>query len=531
MTDRVQLIDTIQPEEHPIAKQSRAQQELVWTLCSSVVGLVGSLSEASDEILEAITKTSIITNFLFVILGHVGAPNDMYSDVLSCLATLSEDNPTLAKTIIDHDTWLNGLMALRASGGLQAVASCGVLHNVFTAMQWFDHNTPVSGASDAAIIPTLVDSINHSSTQQNAASSSDDVLQLALEITASIATTLQDALEHASQNEKEFDGFDEDKDMNDSLINGEDTMDLEDGDEDDMEDDIEDDNDELTEEMEADMARVTGADDAEEEVADDQPTLHLLIKTATPAILQLVKSKGSDNEQMRDAGISALSNISWTMSSIDFSSSSQALYHTWSALAQQLWNDLVSPVLASNTADITLASSVTSLAWALARGVQGKLEIQPEEQRKFMALYQASKGLESNGEQSSSSKDAFQGLGVKCIGVLGRLALPPAPIDLNREIGVFLLTTLAALPETRVADSIEALDQLFDIYADKEYECDAEVFVKDGFLKHLEAILPKTRIMAKSVDKRKDVELRARADEAVLNLDRFIKYKRSERRS
>ena len=201
-------------------------------------------------------------------------------------------------------------------------------------------------------------------------------------------------------------------------------------------------------------------------------------------------------------------------------------------MAQEIWNKAVSPVLASNTADIALASSVTSLAWALARGVQGQITLQPEEQRKFMALYQASKSLpipQSPQSRVGKATDAFQGLGVKCIGVLGRLALTPAPIELNREIGVFLLTALNTIPEMPVADVVEALKQLFDIYADKEYACDA-TFVADGFLKHLEKILPKTRTAAKSVDKRKDTELRARADEAVLNLDRFIQYKKTERR-
>lgn len=498
-----------------------------------MVGLIGSLAEASDEILEAITKGSIITTFLFVLLGYDGIPGALFADVLSCLVTLTEDNASLAKSIVDHETWLNGLFQLRELGGPQAVASCGVLHNVFTAMRWFDHNTPVPGASDAALIPTLVDSISHNQEQQNGGASPDEVLQLALEIIASIATTLQEALEHASLNEREFEGFGDDQANDDSIIEGDEDMMIEDGEEGDVDADEEDDDDELTREMEADMARVTGADDVEEEESQDQPTLFALVRSAVPSILQIIKS-GKNTDQTRDNALSALSNISWTMSSIDFASSNTALYQNWSALAQRLWSEIVTPVLSSNTADIALASSITSLAWALARSVQGKLEIQPEEQRKFMALYQASKGLKVDSATQlpdTNSKDAFQGLGVKCIGVLGRLALPPAPIALNRELGIFLLTTLAALPETSAAEAVEALDQIFDIYADKEYHFDAEVFVKDGFLKHLESILPKARTMAKTIDKRKDVELRARADEAVLNLDRFIKYKRNERRT
>jgi len=195
-------------------------------------------------------------------------------------------------------------------------------------------------------------------------------------------------------------------------------------------------------------------------------------------------------------------------------------------------------VLSSNTADVELASSVTSVAWAVGRSVQGEVKMQPEEQRKFMSLYHASKNLgstngaaQTNGHKTDGDDDAFQSLGVKCIGVLGRLGLNPAPISLNREIGVFLLTTLSALPDTPAAEAIEALNSIFDIYADKSYAFDGAVFWGDGFYTHLEEILPKSKQMAKKIDKRKFPELRVRADEAVLNLSRFLKYKKTERDS
>ena len=125
--------------------------------------------------------------------------------------------------------------------------------------------------------------------------------------------------------------------------------------------------------------------------------------------------------------------------------------------------------------------------------------------------------------------DAFQGLGVKCIGVLGRLALNPAPLALNREIGVFLLTILSALPETPVADMVQALDEIFDIYADKSYECD-QIFWNNNFWKHLDELKVKVSKATKTIDKRKNTELRSRADEVVLNLQRFLSYKKKEQK-
>jgi hypothetical protein len=185
-----------------------------------------------------------------------------------------------------------------------------------------------------------------------------------------------------------------------------------------------------------------------------------------------------------------LNNIAWTISSIDFSTGHlNSLKKFWSTLSQTIWDEIISPVLASNTADIELASSITSLAWAVSRS--GTVNIGAGEQRKFMALYQASMSLPKVDDE-----DAFQSLGVKSIGVLGRLALDPAPIELNREVGVFLLTVLAAA-DAPVADVVEALNQIFDIYADKAYPFD-EVCLQDLLIHRLSLHPPRSIVFFRS---------------------------------
>jgi hypothetical protein len=463
---------------------------------------------------------------------------ELFGDVLACLATLTEDNQLLTKRIVGHESWLKGLMQLRELGGSKAVAACGVLHNIFAAMQWFDHNSPIEGTSDAILIPTLMQCVNEAETEQaltdgSSHSSPEQILQLALEITASIATSLQEALEHATQNEKEFEGFGDDDE-----VSGEAIME-EDGSEIDEQNANVNGNEEMNEEdIDADMELVAGADVKEEDDStNSQPTLNSLIRIAAPTILSVVRNSRS-NEATSTSALSALNNIAWTVSSIDFSTSNSSLSQVWASFAQQIWSDIVSPVLESNTADIALASSITSIAWALARSLQGQVRLEGDEQRKFMALYRASKNLlpskndHKNGDSAkpeADQADVFQGLGVKCIGVLGRLALYPAPTPLNREIGVFLLTVLSALPETPAADAVEALNQIFDIYADKSYAYDEPVFWADGLYQHLEAIAPNVKKMSKSIDKRKYTELRLRSDEAVMNLGRFLTYKRKEK--
>ncbi|KAH7411033.1 hypothetical protein BKA64DRAFT_371538 [Cadophora sp. MPI-SDFR-AT-0126] len=526
------IVQTIESQDVPLAILPAAQQQILWNLTSSIISLVASLAEAQEEIAEAISKNSTIITFLFGLLAF-STPSHIQNEVLVCLTILTEDNHLLDQQVVEGD-WLKRLLQIKDAETIDSIAACGVLHNVFVTMKWYDHNTPVEGASDATLIPTLVKYMEHSRPQNNGtnghaqSSSPDQVLQLALEITASIATSLQEALEHGSKNEEEFKGFDE-------SVNGDiEDLDIKDIDADEEFKD-EDSGDEMNQdEIDAEMEMVLGDDSNEEDSPSEDATLGLLVRLVAPQLLYLARPTQDANNPIQEHALSALNNIAWTISSIDFSTGHlKSLQKFWATVAQNIWDEIISPVLASNTADIELASSITSLAWAVARSVKGAIKIQPEEQRKFMALYQASKSLDgtSNGQsKGEDDTDAFQGLGVKCIGVLGSLAMDPAPVELNREIGIFLLTTLSALPDVPAADTVEALNQLFDIYADKSFVFDDPVFWGDNFSKHLEEIQPKAKKLAKSIDKRKFGELRSRADEAVLNLGRFLVYKRKERK-
>jgi hypothetical protein len=541
-----QIVQTLQSEDAPFPRLPKPQQEVVWTFTSSIISLISSLSEAQDEIVEAITKLSSISNFLFGLLAFEATPAQTASEVLACLTALMEDNKVLAQKVVDYEGRLNHLIQIKDSNRINAVAACGVLHNLFASLKLYDHNTPIEGASDATLIPALVHFMDRTNIQISGAngdskhSSPDEVLQLALEITASIATSLQEALEHGNHYEKEFEGFDDaepmDEDAEETDANGEDDVKVRDEDEEIDTKAQAAENGEMNEdEMDADMESLfaRGRPGAQETtMAMGDSTLERLVQTTASSVLLLAIEKSDVSSH----AISALNNIAWTVSTIDFSTGHlDDLYGFWVGLSRRIWNEVVGPVLASDTADIELASIVTSLAWAVSRSVKGRIEIKPGEQRKFMALYEASKNL--NNAENGAAKvldggdDAFQGLGVKCIGVLGSLAMDPAPIDLNKEIGDFLLLVLSDLPNTPPAEAVEALNQLFDIYADKEYHFDQPVFWENNYFKHLEETQPKFKRMTKDIDKRLFPELRGRADEALLNLDRFLIYKRKEKKA
>ncbi|OHX01129.1 ARM-like repeat-containing protein [Colletotrichum incanum] len=529
------------------ATLSKGQLKVTWAITESVVALLSALAEAQDEILEAIVTIEGIKNLLFAIIASADSPPSICLDALSALLTLSEDNIRLAQDVVADDTPkpLTALIKLQGVPGAKAVLACGVLHNILTTLQWFDGTPDQKSLSDASLIPTLSSALRDAKQESDLPPKSQwsnptEVLQLALEILADIGTTLQQSMRGDSKKDgEEWNGIGDE----DDTAMDEDDKDMEQGsgEEDNTEDDDEDDESMDEDAMQADMDLVTGVDDDDEEEArmDDLPTLRELVQQAIPQLVSLAtaSSQSESAAQLQAHALSALSNIAWSISVFDFSEDhNAAILKAWTPSGRAIWGKVIVPILAANTADVELATKVTSLAWAVSRSLPGRVPLGGDEHNKFMALYQATKGLpqtNANGAHGDKSKDEepedpFQGLGVKCIGVLGQLARDPAPIALNREIGVFLITVVNALPETPAADAVEALNQLFDVYGDEELACDREVFWKDNFLQHLETAQPKVKALVKTIDKRTQPELRTRADEAVLNLGRFIQYKKKK---
>ncbi|KAI1849329.1 hypothetical protein JX266_004824 [Neoarthrinium moseri] len=530
------VTESLSGQSPAISKASKAEQSLAWAISEALATITAALAEAQDDILEAIVRNEQIIAFLFKLVSSDLASDDVISSALSCMITLTEDNRQFVERILgdgEHNVFKQ-LMSFKTASGSRAVFACGVLHNIFNVMEWDDANPGRDQSSDALLIPTLTDALAIAPTSNKAANGDSgsnspvEILQLALEILASIGTAVQETLERGNKMSKkdkkpkktsnEFKGFD-DEDTAMDAEDGADASDKEQDEDDEMDED----------EMEADMDMVTGADDYPEGAAglDDLPTLGLLIQKAIPQIVKVAKSNDKADEAsqlIRGHAFTTLNNIAWTVACIDFSEEQNApILAAWTPAAQMIWKNGVAHILSSDTSDVALATIVTSLAWAIATTLHERTPLGADEPNKFMSLYHASTGLPAEQE------DPFQGLGVKCIGVLGQLALDPAPVQLNREIGVFLVTVVAKLPETPAADAIEALNQLFDIYGDENQACDKEVFWKDGFLRYFEEATPKVKAMIKKVDKRRFPELRTRADEAGLNLSRFIQYKQKHR--
>ncbi|OIW32069.1 hypothetical protein CONLIGDRAFT_629761 [Coniochaeta ligniaria NRRL 30616] len=545
------VVNALTSSETPFAKTPKAQQERVWETASCLVFLTGALAVARDEILQAVVANRTILRFLFFLVANTSTPADLLDEVLFSLMALSEENIEFGQALVDDQEThcYNQLLKLKDSGGSRAMLSCGVLHNVFFSLEWQDGSLGVDDASDAILVPSIVKVMEQSSLTQtpngNHGAEPADVLQIAFEVLASIGADFQSALERLNKQQKktkprakpveEWDGFEDGEPMEEDEpevpASEDEAADDEEVGEDDEESDDEMDQDELEEDMEL----VTGADDdvPEESSLEDLPTLKSLIQMAVPQCIKWTQIPLDSDEAVavQSLAFSALNNIAWTVSCFDFSNQeNMGIYRAWAPTAKKIWSKSVATVLESDTADLKLATVVTSIAWAVSRSLGGNTPLKGDEHRRFMVLYQASKGRGASDSKAEAEEeedqDPFQGLGVKCIGVLGQLARDPAPVDRNREIGVFLLTVLSGLPATPAADAIEALNQFIDIYGDKNAACDKAVFWKDDFLRHLDEITRKVKVMAKGIDKRRFGELRERADEAIVNLRKFVTYKK-----
>ncbi|KZF23135.1 hypothetical protein L228DRAFT_245862 [Xylona heveae TC161] len=550
--------DFFRAPESGFASLPKAQQVLVWELADSLNSIMSSLSETNDDIVSALSNLSTVPDFQLGLASLAEAPSRVVRNALQCVYDLSVDNDDLLRQIAARSVWLDVLKANAKKTGGECVAACGVLHNLSLAEQ-------AEKLKDAELIDSIppkdmLSAITRSyralvetfSQEDDTTPDQIETVKMALETIASISAVIGSQAEQFSEldessaammtEEQYATSGDEEEDEDDDVEDGDRAKEMEG-----MSDDEDDDDSDINSEIKEDMDMVTGEDQDGEQrdswalVAENaEKGVQYLIEDTIPSILPLAKvsSQPSKPNDLIEKSLDCLNNITWAVGAVVPLSSDSPLRPAWAALAQQLWSECVVPVVASQTADISLAESVTSLAWAISRSLRGQLDFAGDEHRKFMALYEAAGQMKKNRSQRSApvkrrggeETEPLDEICPKCIGLLGSLAQCPGRVDVNREIGAFLVSRISLIPETAVEDAIEALNQIFDIYADKGYDYDQAVFWKDGFLGHLEASLPKVRKLAKAVDKRKDPGLRAQADEAATNLARFIRYKKEERR-
>ncbi|KAF8463513.1 hypothetical protein BDZ91DRAFT_731776 [Kalaharituber pfeilii] len=507
-------------------------KKLVWTYAENVVGLLTSLcSEGTEEIVNAVNKLNPLPFLMGLLSPECKTPRTTQNIAAQSLNVLTEEQDELIQSIVESgDVFLPLLLKLRdtmpvgpAASLLRTVAICGVMHNISDFVRASENkNSALSDAVNLTKVTALIDAATKilPPTNGNVPTTEEpiteeercDAIQTGLETLSSIIASLQEEID--GNISKSTAGMDDmmDEDFEDDEKDEEAVEEIDDSADD--------------EAMQDDIAMVTAGDrDSSEEPtdsADQSPTFHL-INVAIPLLLPLCNPQDTTprSTTIQIRALNCLNNISWTAATTLPHSSS--LFKIFEKQAPLIWSSLIVPILNSNSADVELAEAVASLSWAIAKTVGGKLSLSEGgegvigEHKRFMSLYNA-----------ATTDD----LRTRCVGVLGCLGLAQGRIEVNKEVGVFLLTILSSLPptgNTSAEPAIEAVDALFDMYADADFDYDEPVFVKHNFIDHLTAIYPKFKAMTKKIDRRKFPELRERGDEAAVNLRRFIDYKKKER--
>jgi len=166
----------------------------------------------------------------------------------------------------------------------------------------------------------------------------------------------------------------------------------------------------------------------------------------------------------------------------------------------------------------SVLEAIVACLWALGRGLGQDMTLQ---------------GFHVPALQGAYSSCARDSMRIKCIGALGVIGMRQGDIDTNKTIGDFFMNALKELPptgSTSADTATEILNAMFDVYCDCAFDYDQPVFVNGGYLASLKAVVGPFRQLVKATDKRKNRDLRLRADEALGNLNAFIRYKTNERK-
>lgn len=301
-------------------------------------------------------------------------------------------------------------MSLRTSDiPLVRVCACATLHNISLGPE-----SDIPNLSDNLLLSTLTSYIKHIATSDLSSynpitSSSTDkdsirATEIALDTVGSIATSLGYDIEEAAGNgEAEL----EHEDLSGS------------GDESDAEMGDAGDDEELDDDLRDDMAMVTVSDDEgsdDDSGASSSSTARHLLDQTLPLLSRLSLASTPSLKPLRVRALLAMNNVAWTASSL--ANEYASFTKRWVPRAQEMWKSVVTPVFAESPMDVEVAEAVTGAAWAIAKSLNGRVELSQKQHHEFVALYRA--------------EMATDVLKVNCVGVLGCLAMMQDNLDVNK---------------------------------------------------------------------------------------------------
>lgn len=268
-------------------------------------------------------------------------------------------------------------------------------------------------------------------------------------------------------------------------------------------------------------------DNFEEPVVLSQDVVDYIFKVVLPSICELVKFSEENKGiiLLTDKLIVCLNNLSWLFLSLE------ALPVEWFTASNDLW-DLVISV--SKTDDEITQKDCLSVLWAIVKSqgpeIKSRISIEMINQ-----LITKCDQFTKNTEQNIDNGDNFEYY-LSILGFVGSIAPIIDNTPITYQISEFLLKTIEIYCQannnranpTAIELVLESINLLFDIFGDKAYPYDQEIYVQQNYNNKLKLLEPHVKELYKKIDKNKYKALKVKGEEAWSNLGRFIQYKQNE---
>ncbi|KAF9423186.1 hypothetical protein BGZ94_008367 [Podila epigama] len=549
--------------------QEQEKRKTVWDWAENIISVIWAMCENSEKALKVVNKLNIIP-FLMSFMNHVDklAPKVIVA-AAQCLYTLTDDNPDCRVVFVKNPDYVKpfmNILALNVNAEEELLIKalvCGIVINLRTIISTKASEHDYSEIHNA-VLPVLSSALNYNLQQASAEAAAaakvvneqkKDVdlskpnqpvtdeertlaqietrlqtLQLSLELIANICTESVEGVDPEDDEQEWKDEAENDDDMEadeegDELVEKEDTKDNG-----------------IDENSLREMGQIAAA--AAETPLDlsGHTIINILINSVFPALINLgTPTALSFPEQATPTpataapqitaqlatthlrAIEALNNFLLTMAD---AVPGRWWYKHRKADAEQCWIWLFQQAGTVAGKGVHVGSeekgqemrgavldAIVGCLWTLARGLDAEVPLADFHVPALMGAY------------STTTSDSMR---VKTIGCLGVIARRQGAIETNKVIGDFLMNLLKNNPSTEAC--VEALNAIYDIYGDKEFDYDLPVFVQGNYNNDLKGMVKMVRFMVRNIDRRKDKDLRNRADEAAMNLVEFVKYKEKERR-
>ncbi|KAI7904755.1 armadillo-type protein [Cokeromyces recurvatus] len=546
-----QTIDLVLKDAPLVDKADQDKRTSVWDVAENFIYIIWSLSETSDKYIKAINRLNIVTFLISFMSSADQCPTKVVVAAGQCLTTLTDDNKDIYIEFQNHPEYIQTLLSILTKfespdKTLVRVLACAILMNVREVVQlsgsWADEHDALEELNKI-VMPILISSldfdIQKAAEETKQALNSGNVTKQdeSTEITPKPKQPItkedmfiQNVEERLATIQLSFEL------LSDICLQG-DTE--EDGWEDageDMEEDAEDMTENLNEDNVDEYLRDADKLGESSSVALDEASIRSnpvlqdfickvypkLLEFATPSVLSFTSSQDSIIQNLNlthQRALECLNNFLLAMNEIPskfwFKEQANDAIKTWN------WLFSIAHTIGSTSATEDRENAlevIVGCLWALGRGLGQNIPLEASHVPTLCGAYK------------TTHKESMQ---VKIVGCLGPIAVRQGDINTNKAIGVFIMEILRNIGSrnTKPDVAVEALNFMFDVYSDCAFDYDESVFVQGNFNNELKQITSAFRSMVKSIDRRKNFDLRHRCDEALMNLVAFVKYKDSERRS